>query len=1834
MKKPAKNARRLLDIKSRKQLVALRQRIAELKTAKAQRRQVEKALRASEERYRVLVETAPDVVYIVSEKGVFASLNPAFDAITGWARTEWMGKSFAPLVHPEDLPLALEMFQKVLQGGTPSPFELRILSKSGKYLVGEFTATPYIKDGKVVGNIGIVRNITERKQAEEALRESTSQMESAIEAAKMGVWRADLTTQKLINFKTSGPISELPPDEAPTNQEEFLALVHPEDRPRVAQHLSEAVEKTGQYQLEFRIVRRNGVIRWVHAQGQVFHDENGRPTFMTGVDLDITERKLAEEELRASEARFRIFVDHASDAFFLHDERGVILDVNQIACTSLGYSREELIGMLPRQFDPDMSLTTVKRISEQLNAGEVITIERRHRRKDGTVFPVEVRSGPFWQNGKLYSISLVRDITERKRAEEEFRLRESYLTAILENQPGLVWLKDKDSRFLTVNQAFADSCGKKSAEELINKTDLDIWPKELAEKYRADDASVMKNMTSIIVEELVFDRGETKWFETFKTPIFDKNREVIGTSGYARDITERKRAEESREQSVSVLQATLESTADGILVVDNKETIVGYNERFIQLWHIPKTMIAPRNDPPVLAFVTSQLKDPEKFLAKVKRLYAQPESEDFDVLELKDGRTFERYSIPQRVEGRPVGRVWSFRDVTERKRAELNQHLTAEILRVLNRGGDMHFLIKEALRLIREATGFDAVGLRMRQGDDYPYYEQNGFSNAFLQEENFLCARGENGAIARDATGRVVLECICGLVLSGRTDPSMSCFTAGGSFWSNASSELLALAPKADPRTNPRNRCIHSGYKSIALIPLRSGEEILGLLQLNDRRERRFTTESIRFFEGLTDSIGIAFKRKQIEKSLRVEKERLERASMAGNIALWEWDMATGRLEWSPTVDSMLGYEPGAFPRTLQMWEKTIHPDDLGLESRILAKHFEENAPYDVEYRVRRKDGSYIWWHDMGACQRDKQGKVYQMSGVCIDVTERKLADEALTNEKLLLRTLVDHLPLAVWLKDAAGRKTLANRLELEYMGATSEAEVLGKTDFDFYPKEQAAIYQAFDQEMIRTGRPLINHEASFTKPDGSVLQLMASVVPVRDAAGRVTGLVGVNLDITERKRAEEELKRTHLRLEQSFRFTEVLFSAIPTPVFYKDKEGRYLGCNRAFSEMMGVTSEEMKGKTVYELWPGEHAVEYHRKDLELMNNPARQIYEFKVRDKDGVDHPVIYGKNVFRDENDQVAGIVGAFLDITELKQMEEYVLKLSSLKQQLLGPGSIKEKFKLITDGVVEIFGADFARIWLTRKADLCEEGCQHAAVTEGPDVCRNRTHCLHLVASSGRYTQIDGSHRRVPFGCYKIGRVASGEDVGFVTNDVTTDPRVHDHEWAKSLGLVAFAGFRLVSREGKPTGVLALFSKHAITSNIERLLEDLANTTSQVIITGSAEEERHKLEAQIQHSQRLESLGILAGGVAHDFNNLLTTILGNTGLALEDLPAVSPARESLKEIEAASHTAAELCRQMLAYSGRGQFVMKPINLSSLTQELVHLLQVSIFKKVLLQCRLADDLPAIEADPSQVRQVVMNLVINASEAIGNKEGIITISTGTLLCDQSYLLENYFTEPPSPGTYVFLEILDTGCGMNAETRAKIFDPFFTTKFTGRGLGLAAVLGIMRQHKGAIKVASEPGNGTTFTVLFPVSTKTASQPQPDAAPELWHGSGTIMVVDDEAQVRNVTRMILEHSGFRVLTANDGHEAIKLLQEHGSIIACVLLDLTMPRMDGEETYRELRRISSDVPVIMTSGYSEQEVAKHFTGQDPPEFIEKPFEPSVLLAKLRGAINKAKSRSSAK
>jgi PAS domain S-box-containing protein len=384
------------------------------------------------------------------------------------------------------------------------------------------------------------------------------------------------------------------------------------------------------------------------------------------------------------------------------------------------------------------------------------------------------------------------------------------------------------------------------------------------------------------------------------------------------------------------------------------------------------------------------------------------------------------------------------------------------------------------------------------------------------------------------------------------------------------------------------------------------------------------------------------------------------------------------------------------------------------------------------------------------------------------------------------------------------------------------------------------------------------------------------------------------------------------------------------------------------------------------------------------------------------------------------------------------------------------------------------------------------------------------------------------------------------------------------------------------------------------------------------------RKELERLLLQKDKLESLGLLAGGIAHDFNNLLVGIMGNASLALETVSSSNPARSMLKDVVLASETAGNLTRQLLAYAGKGRFVVEPVDLSDLVRQIGNLLQTSIAKNVQLRLELADELPCVEADVTQLQQLIMNLVINGAEAIGDSQGTVLITTGTQHVDEEYISTVLAPAQISPGTYVNLQVHDTGSGMTQETVDRIFDPFFTTKFTGRGLGLAAVLGIVRGHKGAIKVYSTVGQGTTFKVLFPASEHHATKPTPQVVTERANQGETVLVVDDEQIVRRTAKAMLERFGYSVVVAENGKEAVELFRVLADKIDLVLLDMTMPLMGGEETFRNMKTIRGDVRVILSSGYNEAEAVRRFTGKGLAGFLQKPYSAVTLAEKIRSVL----------
>ena len=771
----------------------------------------------------------------------------------------------------------------------------------------------------------------------------------------------------------------------------------------------------------------------------------------------------------------------------------------------------------------------------------------------------------------------------------------------------------------------------------------------------------------------------------------------------------------------------------------------------------------------------------------------------------------------------------------------------------------------------------------------------------------------------------------------------------------------------------------------------------------------------------------------------------------------------------------------------------------------------------------------------------------------------RKSAQKSLLNQTEFLHVLIDTVPHPFFYKNRKGKYLGCNTAFAEQIMGIEKERIVGRSTLelpeivsDGLAKEHAS----HDEELYRNGtaRP---YEADVRCADGSRRKFVISKALFRNASGRVGGLVGVMMDLSELRRTEAALR------ESEQRFRDISENALEW-IWEVDADGMYTYANPVVEKILGYKPDEILGRHFFDLFHPDDREELKRRATDVLSN--KQCFrEFLNRNihKNGQEVWLSTGGVPVLDENGDLLGYRGADTDITKRKRAEEALRERERFLMAV---------FDSIQDGLSV----------LDPELNIIRVNRWHESMYASK---------MPLVGNKC-YFVYQGRDSPCPW-CPTLKTLETGESH---SAEVPYPSEKNPTAW------LDLSTYPLKDSDGQVVGAIEY--------------------AKDVTERKRAEESRRKFERQIQQAQKLESLGVLAGGIAHDFNNLLTAILGNANLALSELSPVSPARENLQAIETTSRRAAELCKQMLAYSGKGRFVIGSLNLSEIVEEMTHLLEVSISKKAILKYNFADNLPLIKADPTQIRQIIMNLITNASEAIGNRSGIISISTSVMECDRAYLKGTYLGEELQEGLYVSLEVSDTGCGMDKDTVGRIFDPFFTTKFIGRGLGLAATLGTVRGHNGAIKVRSKKGRGTTFTLLFPV----AAEPDEIAARQLsfeneWQGIGTVLLIEDEEAVRITAKLMLERAGFDVLTAADGREGSELFRDRADEIVCVLLDLTMPHKGGEETFRELRLVREDVPVILMSGYSELEVTERFAGMGLSGFIQKPYQYSELAAQLR-------------
>jgi two-component system, cell cycle sensor histidine kinase and response regulator CckA len=873
-------------------------------------------------------------------------------------------------------------------------------------------------------------------------------------------------------------------------------------------------------------------------------------------------------------------------------------------------------------------------------------------------------------------------------------------------------------------------------------------------------------------------------------------------------------------------------------------------------------------------------------------------------------------------------------------------------------------------------------------------------------------------------------------------------------------------------------------------------------------------------------------------------------------------------------------------------------------------------------------------------------------------------------------RDLVENTNDWVWEVNETGVYTYVSPRLLDILGYEPQ-EVLNKTHFDLMDAEEAHLVSNVLSESAMSRKPFTGIETTILHKAGHRVTLETNAAPFFGSDGSLRGYRGIDRDISERKQTEEAIRESH----ENF---VTFFETMDDIIVVAEPGGKIRYTNSATSQKLGYTPDELKTMHVLDLNPESQRQEAERIFSEMFGG-ERNSCPLPLEKKDGTlvptetrvwfgkwsgidcifgickdlsrereafqkfnrlfySNPALmavssYPERKFTEVNDSFVSTLGfsreeiigkssselGFYSDPEMNQLVAEALRESGRVNNL--ELQIKKKDGTLVDGLLqgEIIDNQGKKSFLSVMVDITARKEAEEALRESEE--RQRSLVEHLpqrIFIKDRNSIYLSCNRNY---ASDIGitseQIVGKNDFEFYPTELAQAYRADDQA-CMATGIVKDIEepYQIGSQEmwihtikvpyhdtqGRVIGVLGIFGD--ITDR-KRLAA-----------------ERLEMERKLLHAQKLESLTVMAGGIAHDFNNQLAVVLGNLELALNDLPPESEAKTGIINAIRASERSVELSRQMLIYSGSHFYVSKDIHLGELLNRNVDLMKSGVPKAVSLNVENCVSLPHIHGDPDQLQRVIMNLVLNASEAIGDNSGEVTIRTRVMDCDERYLGFSCLEKKPEPGRFVFLEVSDNGCGMDAETQRKLFDPFFTTKFWGRGLGMAEVMGIVKGHHGAIILDSTVGKGTTARVLFPAqkeaqvsSVKVIEEVETKVATtESVNRRKTILLIEDETGVRRLAVRRLDTLGYWTIVAMDGEEGVSLFRERLNDIDLVMLDFAMPKMNGVETFGELITIKPDVKVILTSGYTEDVVLHSFPEQRPAGVLHKPYKMGDLKRQL--------------
>ena len=1421
------------------------------------------------------------------------------------------------------------------------------------------------------------------------------------------------------------------------------------------------------------------------------------------------------EKLRENQGLLRLFVEHAPAAIAMFDRQMRYVAASRRWHSDYLLGDQDLVGRSHYDVFPEIG-ERWKEVHRRCLAGAVEKCdEEAFPRSDGSMDWLRWEVRP-WRDGKgeIGGIVVLSElITERKRVEAERQRLAGDLAAVLDAAPVAIWIAHDPQCLRITGNAYADRIVMPTARG--GNVSRSALPGEEAVAYRTLRRGVglrpeelpnqVAAATGLPVKEeeieLIFPDGRSVHLLLGAVPLFDDEGRVRGSVAAGVDVTRRKRAEEALRESEAVLRSFFDSPGMMRGFVD----LVGGD-----IVHVSCNAAAAKMYGVDRAAVAGLSATAAGASQDVARLWV-------DLYE-KSRRT-----------GEPVSMEYARRDADGRERwlvatasyvgigPSAHPRFAYTILDLTDRKRAEEALreSEERFRIMADSCPTIILVTDAEGGNRFvnrTYREYFGVTNEQVEG-------GKWQPLLHPDEAPAYLQAI------GRAVRDRAPFQAEARV-RRADGEWRWIAAYGEPRFSP-------------------GGEFLG--------HTGICTD-------ITD-------RRQAEEALRESESRLR--TLSDNLpdgAIYRYRVdASGEVHVdfiSAGIERMTGVPAAEYMRDAATVARNIVPEDFDRMTAAITQSRERLERVDLEIRHPHRVTGEIRWSLLRSTPiRCPDGSTV-WDGIELDITERKRAEEALRESVKMYRAMGESLDYGVWVCDPDGRNLYASESFLKLVGLTQEqCSSFGWGDV-LHPDDAERTMAAWKECVLTVGRWDIEHR--FRGVDGEWHPVLARGVPVRDERGRVTCWVGINLDIGERKQAEERYRMLFDTLLEGFCIIEMIFDW-DVPVDY-----RFLEINPAFERQTGL--KNARGRRIRELAPDNEARWYEiYGQVALTGRPARLVDEAKALNR-------WYEVSAYRVGGPESRKVAILFNDITEFRRAAEALRESESRERaraaelEALMDAAPAAIFIAHDAACLSMSGNRAAHTLLRREAG--KNLSKSAPEGEGPTNFRAMKDGLEIPP------------RELP-----IQRAAStGQPVRGYELDIVFEDGV-------SLSLLGDA-VPLLDEHGRPRGSVGVLSD----------------------VTELKRAEQHLREAQ-----KLESLGLLAGGVAHDFNNLLVGVIGNASLAQEMLSPEHAATELLTGVLKAGEQAAHLTRQMLAYAGKGKFLVEALDVSALIPDMCLLVRPSIPKKTVLQLDLQEELPPILADRGQVQQVFMNLALNAAEAIGSREGVITVRTGLENVNARYIRKHPEAAGLQPGKYVCLEVRDTGCGMDEATRARIFDPFFTTKFTGRGLGLAAVAGIVRSHKGAIVVTSAPGKGSSFTVLFPSAARTSEESAVAASQPTPRGAGVVLVVDDERIVLEMAKKALERKGYTVLLAESGPAAIGMLRSRpADDVALVVLDQSMPGMNGEEALPELRKLRPEIKVVMSSGYSESETMLLMKGQHVSGFIQKPYTAAGLAEKVKACL----------